>query len=214
MGFLDASEEGNDDMMRTSSIISIVRCFLQESRINDLIAGISKTPQSFKKDIGTIKALHDTQQKISSHITKLAQESCISLKHSKNAKKGENTWTGKIKKVKDVNLREGEINGFDLNTCKGMQQVMELSDASIMKQLHLDESEWADMVSEQREMLRKAQNELDFYNEISRIILRENLDLRDSLKEHNLLPSKDLVDLDELYSPLLSNYKEGVILDD
>ena len=77
----------------------------------------------------------------------------MSLKHNKNASKGENTWTGKIKKLRDMDLRDAEVNGFDINTCRGMQQVLEMSDASIMKQLDLDESEWSDMVAEQRKMI-------------------------------------------------------------
>lgn len=213
IGFLDSSEEGNDDMMRTSSIISIVRCFLQETRTSDMIASLSTTTQNYKSNIASIKSLHESQQKLSAHITKLAEQSCISLKHSKNAKKGENTWTGKIKKIKDMNLREGEINGFDLNTCKGMQQVMEMSDASIMKQLRLDESEWSDMVAEQRELLRNTQRELDFYSEIARIILRENLDLRDFLKAEDLIDTDNLIDLDELYTPLMSDFKAGDVPD-
>lgn len=208
IGFLDSSEEGNDDMMRTSSIISIVRSFLQLNQIDDMIAKLSQDVKNLEVNVPKLKALQQMKANISSMITKLAQESCISLKNTKNAKKGENTWTGKLKKIKELNLREGEVNGFDLNTCKGMMQVMEMSDASIMKQLHLDESEWSDMVAEQRAMIRDLQNKLDFYTEAARIILRENIDLRDTLNEHNLLNESCLVDIEDLYSPLISNYSK------
>ena len=59
----------------------------------------------------------------------------------------------KIKKLKDIDLRDAEVNGFDIGTCRGMQQVLEISDASILKQLALDESEWSDMVAEQRKAI-------------------------------------------------------------
>ena len=117
----------------------------------------------------------------------MAQDSCISLKYNKNAKKGENTWTGKIKKIKDLNLREGEVNGFDMETCEAMSQVMDLSHSSILKMLNLDESEWSDMVAEQRKTIVKLQDELDKYMEISRILLRENLDIKDYLAEKKIL---------------------------
>ena len=97
-------------------------------------------------------------------------------------------------------MREGEVNGFDIWTCRGMQQVMEMSDASIMKQLRLDESEWSDIVAEQRVMVRKSQEDCRQYKEISRILLRENIDLKDVLKENGLLNQDNLVDLDDLYS--------------
>lgn len=187
-------------MMRNASCISIVRGFLQQSKLDNAISKAMVDIDNIEKNSATIKSLQDSKSKVSSVITSLAAESCISLRNNKNAKKGENTWTGKIKKIKDLNLREGEVNGFDIWTCKGMQQVMEMSDASIMKQLHLDESEWSDIVAEQRVMVRKSQEDCKHYKEISRILLRENIDLKDVLKENGLLDQNNLVDLDNLYA--------------
>ena len=207
LGLLDSSEDANDDMLRISSCITIVRSFLQQSKIDDAIAKIMSDYKNMSNNAGAIKSLQDSRSKITSVISTLAEQSCISLKHNKNAKKGENTWTGKIKKIKELNLREGEVNGFDIWTCKGMQQVMEMSDASIMKQLKLDESEWSDIVAEQRVMVRKLQEDCKHYQEISRILLRENIDLKDILKENNLLNENHLVDLDELYAYFASDWE-------
>ena len=200
LGLLDSSEDANDDMMRVASCITIVRSFLQLSKLDNSISEILYNTKNIEMQATAIKGLQESKQKISSVITNLAAESCISLKNSKNTKKGENTWTGKIKKIKDLNLREGEVNGFDLNTCKGMKQVMDLSNASILKQLRLDESEYSDMIAEQREMIVKYQEDLENYKEISRILLRENLDLKDYLKENNMLNLENLVNLNDLYS--------------
>jgi len=208
LGLLDSSEEANEDMMRTSSAISIVRGFLQQSKIDDTIAKLMSDINQLEKNSATIKSLQDSKSKLTGMIKDLAAESCISLKNSKNTKKGENTWTGKIKKIKELNLREGEVNGFDLWTCKGMRQVMEMSDASIMKQLSLDESEWSDMVSEQRKMIRSLQEERDNYQEISRILLRENIDIRDYLEDKKIHYEDNLVNLDDLYSVFSSEYEE------
>nr|DAT97379.1 MAG TPA: hypothetical protein [Bacteriophage sp.] len=200
LGLLDSSEDANEDMMRTSSAISIVRGFLQQSKIDDTVAKLMSDVSNIERNSATIKSLQESKSKITSVITSLAQDSCISLKHNKNAKKGENTWTGKIKKIKSLNLRSGEVNGFDIDTCRGMQQVQEISDASIMKQLALDESEWSDMVSEMRVVNTGLRKEKDAYQEINRILLRENLDLRDTLKENNLLNEEQLKDLKDMYS--------------
>lgn len=200
LGILDSSEDANEDMMRTSSAISIVRGFLQQSKIDDTVAKLMCDIYNIEKNSATIKSLQESKGKITSVITSLAQDSCISLKHNKNAKKGENTWTGKIKKIKELNLREGEVNGFDMETCKAMRQVMDLSNASIMKTLNLDESEWSDMVAEQRKMITDLQYKLDKYIEISRILLRENLDIKDYLKDNNVSLNMDLANLNDLYS--------------
>lgn len=199
IGYLDTSGE-NDDMMRTSSAITIVRGFLQQSKLDDMIAKAMSSPNVSNKS-GEIKTYLDSKQKVASTVSQLAEQSCLSLKHNKSASKGENTWTGKIKKLKELNLREAEVNGFDIGTCRGMQQVLEMSDASIMKQLNLDESEWSDMVAEQRQKLIELQNNLDVYKEINRLLLRENIDLRDTLNDAGMLDESNLQNLKELFSP-------------
>lgn len=208
IGFLDADENGNDDMMRISSIITIVRSFLQQSQIDDMIADLVKDTRNAEKNIATIKALQQMKQSISVTVTKLAEESCISLKHSKNAKKGENTWTGKIKRIKDLNLRQGQVNGFDINTCRGMQQVQEISDASIMKQLALDDSDWSDMVAQMRTDIVSLRKEKESYKEINRILLQENLDLKDYLQDKGLDTGIKTENLRDLYSVFSDNESE------
>ena len=199
IGYLDAGGDGNDDMMRTSSAITIVRGFLQQAKLDDKLA---KVMANTNANASEMKTLLDAKKNISATISQLAEQSCLSLKHNKNASKGENTWTGKIKKLKDMDLRDAEVNGFDIGTCRGMQQVVEISDASIMKQLNLDESEWSDMVADQRKMIVDLQKERDVYKEVSRILLRENLDIRDTLEENGLLDKENLHNLKDLFSPL------------
>ena len=208
IGFLDSSEEGNDDMMRTSSIISIVRGFLQKSHIDDQIAELCQDTLHAADNLPVIKALQEMQKNITISITKLAQESCISLKNNKTSKKGENTWTGKLKKIRDLDLREGKLNGFDLETCKGMKQVADISMSSILKALHFDESEWADMVAEQRKKIGELTEKSDSYFEAFRILLQENLDLRDKLKEQGLLNDSNLCSLDDVVNTYIFNRRE------
>lgn len=98
-------------------------------------------------------------------------------------------------------MRDAEVNGFDLATCKGMQQVMDLSNQSILRTLSMDESEYADIIARQRELVTKLTGERDSYQEISRILLRENLDLKQVLKDNELLNEDNLTDLNDLFSP-------------
>lgn len=212
IGYLDLGGD-NDDMMRTSSAITIVRGFSQQAKLDDMIAKAMASPNVSNKS-GEIKAYLDSKQKVSSTISQLAEQSCLSLKHNKNASKGENTWTGKIKKIKELNLREGEVNGFDIATCKGMRQVMDLSNASILKQLALDESEYSDIVAEQRKLVTELTNERDSYKEIVRILLRENLDLKDVLSENDLLPPDDFADLNDLFSAFSDIETDEEVQDD
>jgi len=201
-------------MMRVSSIISIVRSFLQLNNIDDMIAQLSSDPRNAEKNISTIRALQQMKSQITQGATKLAEQSCISLKNSKHSLKGENTWTGKVAKIKDLNLREAQVNGFDIATCRGMQQVQEISDASIMKQLALDESEWSDMVATMREDNQKLRKEATQYKEINRILLQENLDLKDYLEENNMMPSGTCVDLKDIYAVFAGTEEEDEVESD
>ena len=201
IGLLDSGGDENDDMMRNASCISIVRSFLQQSKIDNAIANLMADIKNVDKNSATIKSLQESKAKITTTITSLAKESCISLLNNKNAKKGENTWTGKIKKIKDLNLRDGQVNGFDIATCKGMQQVQEISDASIMKQLALDESDWSDMVAEMRKDNQALRKERDSYKEINRILLQENLDLKDYFEDNDI----KYKNLKEIYSVFASD---------
>lgn len=196
IGFLDSSPDGNDDMMRTQSIISIIRGFSQVSKIDDEMALTIQNPQS--RSMGDIRALAEIKKNIQTSITNLAAESCISLKNSKGARKGENTWTGKLKRIKDMNLRDSRINGYQLETCKGMQQVADISMSAIVKSLHMDESEWSDLVAQQRQKISELTSQSHGLREAFRILLQENLDLRDTLTAHGLLKPEDLEDLDQL----------------
>ena len=90
-----------------------------------------------------------------------------------------------------------------------MQQVQEISDASIMKQLALDESEWSDMVAEMRVTNVELRKERDQYKEINRILLRENLDLKDFLEESGMISNIDYVDLEDIYSVFGNLNEEG-----
>ena len=210
LGLLDASEDANDDMMRTASCISIVRGFLQLSKIDDTIAKLMSDLSQLQNNSATIKSLQESKGKVTGMIKDLAAESCISLKNSKNAKKGENTWTGKIKKIRDLNLRAANVNGFDIQTCRGMRQVQEMSDASIMKQLALDESEWSDMVAQMRETIVALRKEKEQYKEINRILLQENLDMKDYLEDNDLKSPKNLISLKDVYSVFAAQDEEDI----
>lgn len=184
IGYLDLGGD-NDDMMRTSSAITIVRGFLQQTKLDDMIAKVMSSPNVSSK-AGEIKTYLASKQKVSATISQLAEQSCLSLKHNKNQSKGENTWTGKIKKLKEMNLREAEVNAFDIGTAEGMRQVADISNASIMKQIALDENDYTEMLAKQREMIVKLQDRADENEEKARILLRENIDLKKYMQEQGI----------------------------
>ena len=190
VGYLDMSGN-NDDMMRTSSVITIVRGYLQLQKLDDMIAKAMRNAANTGNS-GEIKAYLDSKAKISSTISQLAEQSCISLKHNKNSAKGENTWTGKVRIMKEMNLREAEVNVFDAETAGGLAQVADISNASILKQINLDENDYVQMLSEQKRMIEKLTKDANEAIEKSRILLRENIDLKKLLEDKGIDISENL----------------------
>ena len=186
IGYLDASEDANEDRLKTSSSIEIVKGFSHIEKINDMITLLMRDVRNMEKNISTIKNLEDTKNKITSSVLNLAKDNGISLKHSINASKGENTWTGKVKKMKEMNLLEAETNLYDVEYSNGLSQVAEISDAAIIKQIRLDENDFHDMLIQQRELIDKYKKVADTNEEKARILLKENYDLKSLINEHGI----------------------------
>lgn len=184
VGYLDMSGN-NDDAMRTSSVITIVRGFLQIQKLDDMIA---KAMINAANNGGSaeIKALLDAKKNISATISQLAEQNCISLKHNKNNTKGENTWTGKVRIMKEMNLREAEVNIFDAETAAGIAQVADISNASILKQINLDENDYVQMLTEQKKMIEDLNKQANEAIEKARLLLRENIDLKKILEDNGI----------------------------
>lgn len=186
IGYLDASEDANEDRLKTSSSIEIVKNFSHIEKINDVITTLMADVGNMEKNISTIKNLEDTKNKITASVLSLARDNGISLKHSVNASKGENTWTGKVRKMKEMNLMEAETNLYDVEYSAGLKQVAEISDAAIVKQIRLDENDYNDMIVQQRELINKYKKIADDNEEKARILLKENYDLKALLTENNI----------------------------
>ena len=121
IGYLDSSEDANEDRLKTSSSIEIVKSFSHIEKINDVITTLMSDIQNMEKNISTIKNLEDTKNKITNSVLNLAKDNGISLKHSVNSSKGENTWTGKVRKMKEMKLTEAETNLYDIEYSNGLQ---------------------------------------------------------------------------------------------
>lgn len=190
-GMLD--ESTNEDEVKLGACIEIVQSFNQAERLNYVINSLQSTPDSIVKNYATIKGMEDTKKNIFTSALNLAKDNGITIKHSNNNTKGANTWTGTVKKLKELKLREQEMNAFDIGTAEGMLQVAELSNNAIMKQLQLDENDYTDMIKTQREMINSLQVKAAETEEELRIFKRENKDLKDFLREKDLINDKDEV---------------------
>lgn len=188
----DTSDDSEDDEIKLSSILEVVRGYNQLEKINRQINMLNNIDDSDIGNLNKLKTLYQMQKDKVSAINALAKESKLTKASSDNTTKGSNTWTGKVKLLKEMNLREEEVNAFEVETCKGMRQVAELSSAAILNQINLDENDYADMLKEQRILITKLRDEKRLAEERQRILYRENRDLKTLLAEKKIEIEQDL----------------------
>lgn len=190
-GMLD--ESTNEDELKLGACVEITHDFMQSEKFNFVINDLQKTPDSIMKNASTIKSMTDTKNKIFTSMLALAKENGITINSSNKNTKGANTWTGVVKELKELKLREAEVNAFDIGTAEGMLQVAELSNAAILHQLSLDENDYTDMIKLQKGMIDDISSKMDATLETARLLQRENNDLKDFLKNKGLINSLDEV---------------------
>lgn len=165
------------DAVKLHSVISVAKGFNQIEHIDSSIAKITQNKDTVIQNAGNLKAFLAMKKDLTASILKICEDNGISAKFNNSKSKGSGTLTGMIKEMSNLNLDDIKVNLFDIQTSKGMQQVADISSKSIMEQLNFAENDYADMVSQQREMivslrdekneieeeLRKMRIELDYY---------------------------------------------------
>lgn len=185
VSFID--EETRNDGMKMNAVIQIVKSFNQISKINDAIDDLSSDTMKLNNNNGTIKQLADTVSKLLSGANALAKDNGISVNFNNSKSKGQNTLTGKMKELDLIGFRDAKINMYDIDYCKGMQQVAEISAKAQVDQIGFDENVMDEIQGIRRELIDSLQKERDKAVERARLLLVENKDLKDFLKDKGLI---------------------------
>lgn len=185
VSFID--EETKNDGMKMNAVIQIVKSFNQISKINDAIDELSSDTMKLNNNNGTIKQLAETVSKLLSGANALAKDNGISVNFNNNKSKGQNTLTGKMKELDQIGFRSAKINMYDIDYCKGMQQVAEISAKAQVDQIGFDENVMNEIQGIRRELVDTLQKERDKAVERARVLLVENKDLKDFLRDKGLI---------------------------
>ena len=148
------------DSFKLPICIEIVKSFNQIDKINQALALLTADVNNIQSQTGGIKTLIEAKEKIYRSILAMAKDNGISVNHNNNKSKGGNTLNGMVKELNEIGLSAAEVNLFDLETCEAMKQIADFSNKSILDQLMFDENDYVDMISQQREMIKKMDDEL------------------------------------------------------
>lgn len=191
INFID--DETKNDAMKMNAVVQIVQAFNQIQKINDAINELSADIRSLNTNNGIIKQHAETISKLLSGANALAKDNGISVNFNNSKSKGANTLTGKMKELDLIGFRSAKINSYDIDYCEGMRQVAEISAKAQVDQIGFDENVVNEINIIRRELVDKLQKERDTAVERARILLVENKDLKDFLKEKCLLDSNGQV---------------------
>lgn len=185
ISFID--EETKNDGMKMNAVVQIVQAFNQIQKLNDAINALSADTKKLNNNNGTIKQHADTISKLLSGANALAKDNGISLNYNNNKSKGQNTLTGKMKELDLIGFRAAKINMYDIDYCKGMQQVAEISAKAQINQIGFDENVMIEIENIRRELVDELQKKTDKAEERARVLLVENKDLKEFLREKGLI---------------------------
>lgn len=146
------------DAHKMQSLITMVAAIIQSNKIERLLTYHYK---NIKPDTAEIKSLTATKKDLQATISKLAEDNNISSKYQKENKSAQSHLTAKMKEMNNADYWEAKPNLFDVRTSAAMRQMLDISHQSIIEQLELSDSEYAQMVKEQRTMIKGLQEERD-----------------------------------------------------
>ena len=195
ISFID--DETKNDGMKMNAVIQIVKAFNQIQKINDAIDGLSSNVSKLNNNNGMIKQHADTISKLLSGANSLAKDNGISVNFNNSKSKGQNTLTGKMRELDLIGFRDAKINTYDIDYCRGMQQVAEISAKAQIDQIGFDENVIDEIQGIRRDLVDSLQKERDKAVERARVLLVENKDLKDFLKEKGLIDENGRVVEDE-----------------
>jgi hypothetical protein len=183
------NEDTQEDEMKISALISIIKGQNQENKINDVITSLSSDTKSIKDNIGTIKSLTDTKEKLNKSILATAKDNKLTDLWSGHKSAGSNTLSGMVKKLKELDLQEAQVNLFDIQTSLGMLQVARLSSQAIVENLNFGDDDLLDMVKFQRE-------KMEFYEKEYIKLKEENRKLKVVCSFNDVDYSKDIFEVE------------------
>lgn len=190
---LTISTEGiQEDLTKARAAIEIVRGYSRIDKINKGLRELRLSPVASVENEKSIKVLTDQLRAETSMISTLSKENGFSEATNKMKSKGIGTLTGIVQEMNEKGFDRGIVNKFDIDTVEAMQKVADISAQSMFKQLQWTSADYADMVREQAQMIRRMQKTMAEQSEELRLLKEEHL--REELVERykQSLIDKDL----------------------
>jgi hypothetical protein len=176
-------EDTLDDQYKISIVLQILNNNNQIRKIDLVINKLSSEEDSLLKNSAKIKDLTGIKTQIGQANDKLSKENAIAIKHRGDSKNNKSTLGSMMKDLRELGFEKAEQDYYDMLKSHGMKVSADISNKSIMEILHFDDNDFNNMFKMQREEIQKLQDsELDLKEQI-RVLLKENNELKQTMKE-------------------------------
>ena len=168
-------EDFNNSLAKQKSGAILVLSYRNLDRVNNTLSELMATPESVQKNADVIKKLTEQKSKETSMISQFAKDNGFSERYAASKSKGANTLSGILRDMELFGYDDAKINLYDIETTEAMRTVSDISAESIFKQLSLTENDYAMMVKEQGQLIRKMQQTMDAQTEELRLLKEKHL---------------------------------------
>ena len=186
VGFSD--ETIMDDFSKANAAIDTCRSMQRLERLNKIRVQLESED---RPDIKEIKAVSDLQKIERDAINKNGKEYGFIQKYSTNRNQGMGTFTGMTKRMHEDKFEDALVNAYDIKTSRTIQVAAEASWKAIFGQLNISESEFAEVIKNQRETIMNLREENDKLKEINRqiycVLKQKELEDKLALEEGGLI---------------------------
>ncbi len=164
LNILDTGME--NDMVKVQAAVQIVLGFFKIRQIDEQEYTMRKSGAS----IADLRALSELKSKELSAISKFCSDNGFSERYAISKAKGENTFTGILKKMDDEKFENALINRYDIETSTTIQQAAEASITAIFKQLSLSDTDiWKTCQDQLAELLKLRKENALFAEQIRKM---------------------------------------------
>ena len=153
LGMLEQGMEA--DQTKLQAAIQIVTSYLRVREMNEQF----KKKQLENAPVNELKALSDLKAKELKTITDFSRDNGFSERFATAKAKGENNFTGIMKKMNEMKYEDALLNRYDIETSETIQAAADASFAAIGRQLQMSESEAFVTIKKQLEELVKLRRE-------------------------------------------------------
>ena len=198
----------NNDLVRQRAAIEIVTNYEEIDRLDVAIAKLSLTPDDIVQNAKDLETLRKMKSDVNKNISMLCKDHGLSAKYANSKSRGAGTLSGIMRDMEESNYDDGKTNLYDIETSESMKQCSDISAKSIMSQLRLSDSDYAQMVEEQAVVVRKeiaARKQAEEALRLCKEYLRKQELIAELIKEYKRkgIPTEEI---EELLAP---EFKDG-----